>query len=45
MNGVSKIVMKTIIAALPAMQNATNQCKRTDPNSFFQLLGFDIMLN
>jgi len=45
MNKVSEIVIKTLIAGLATMQNAYQQCKRTDPNSCFQLLGFDILLN
>lgn len=44
MQKVAKIVIKTVISGLPAIQNAQVQTKRTDPNSFFQLLGFDIML-
>jgi hypothetical protein len=45
MEKVSKIVIKTIISGLPAMQNAYSQCKKSDPSSCFQLLGFDIILN
>ncbi len=44
MSKVTKIMIKTIIAGLPAIQNAHSQCKKTDPNCFFQLLGFDILL-
>lgn len=45
MDKISKIVLKTIIAGLPYMQNGYTQCKKTDPSSCFQLLGFDIILN
>lgn len=45
MKKVASIVTKTIIPALPVMQNALSQTKRVDPSSCFQLLGFDIMLN
>lgn len=45
MKKISKIVLKTIISGLPAMQNGFEQCKKRDPNSCFQLLGFDIILN
>lgn len=41
----ASIIVKTLISGLPAMQNAHSQTKRTDPNSCFQLLGFDILLN
>ena len=44
MRKVEKIVIKTVIAALPSMQNGYVQSKRTDPNSFFQMLGFDVIL-
>jgi len=44
MSKITKIVIKTIIAGLPYMQNGYNQCKK-DINSCFQLLGFDIILN
>ena len=44
MQKIAKIIIKTIIAGLPYMQNAYSQCKKTDPNSCFQLLGFDIIL-
>lgn len=40
----AKIVIKTVIAGLPAIQNGYAQTKKMDPNSCFQLLGFDIML-
>jgi tubulin polyglutamylase TTLL6/13 len=45
MQKISVIVVKTVIAALPAMQNGLKQCKKTDPNACFQLLGFDVILN
>lgn len=45
MGQAASIVVKTIISGLPMLQNALSQTKRTDPNSCFQLLGFDIMLN
>jgi len=45
MSKVSKIIMKTIISGLSSMQNGYGQCKKTDPSSCFQLLGFDIILN
>lgn len=38
-------MIKTIISGLPAMQSAYAQCKQFDPNAYFQLLGFDILLN
>ncbi len=44
MNKISKIVIKTLISGLPWMQNGYNQCKKNDPNTCFQLLGFDIIL-
>lgn len=37
-------MVKTIISGLPALENAYSQCKRLDPSSCFQLLGFDILL-
>ena len=42
---VGKIVIKTIISALPIMQKYYKHCKRVDSSSCFQLLGFDIILN
>lgn len=45
MEQISDIVIKTIICGLPTMQNAYNQCKKTDPSGCFQLLGFDIILD
>lgn len=45
MQKVSKIIIKTIISGLPLMQNAYADCRKTDPSSCFQLLGFDIILN
>ena len=44
MDKVTKIVMKTIITGVPILQNAFTQCKKSDPNSCFQLLGFDILM-
>lgn len=44
MNKIGKIILKTIISGLPYMQNAYGQCKKNDPSSCFQLLGFDIIL-
>jgi tRNA A37 threonylcarbamoyltransferase TsaD len=44
MHKFSKIIIKTIISGLPCMQNAYSQCRKNDPSSCFQLLGFDIML-
>lgn len=44
MNKIGKIVIKTIVSGLPCMQNAYGQCKKNDPNTCFQLLGFDIIL-
>jgi len=45
MQKIGKIIIKTIVSGLPYMQNAYSQCKKNDPNSCFQLLGFDIILN
>lgn len=45
MNQAAGIIIKTIISGLPMMQNSYAQCKRSDPSSCFQLLGFDILLN
>lgn len=45
MEQLAPIIIKTIIAGLPTMQNGLAQCKRGDPSSCFQLLGFDILLN
>lgn len=45
MKKVSEIVIKTVISGLPTLQNAYQLCNRNDPNSCFQLLGFDILLN
>lgn len=33
------------MSALPALENAYIQCKKTDPSACFQLLGFDIILD
>jgi hypothetical protein len=44
MHKIGKIIIKTIISGLPYMQNAYTQCKKNDPSSCFQLLGFDVML-
>lgn len=44
MKKIGKIVIKTIISGLPFLQNAYSQCKKVDPSSCFQLLGFDIIL-
>ena len=41
---ISQIVVKTVIAGLPPLVSAYEQCKIVDPNSCFQLLGFDVML-
>jgi len=45
MSQVKEIILKTIISALPALENAYVQCKKNDPSSCFQLLGFDIILD
>jgi len=45
MEEVAAIVIKTVVAGLPTMQNAYAQCKKNDPNCCFQLLGFDILVN
>ena len=42
---ISDLVIKTVISALPFLQNGYSQCKKTNPNSCFQLLGFDILLS
>jgi hypothetical protein len=42
---VKEIVIKTIISALPALENSYSQCKKNDPSSCFQLLGYDIILD
>ena len=42
---ISDLVIKTIISALPSLQNAYSQCKKPNPSSCFQLLGFDILLS
>jgi hypothetical protein len=44
MKQISQIVVKTVIAGLPPLVSAYEQCKIIDPNSCFQLLGFDVML-
>lgn len=33
------------MSTLPALENAYSQCKKEDPSSCFQLLGFDIIMN
>jgi len=44
MQQISEIVIKTVIAGLPSLQAAYQQCKSNDPGNCFQLLGFDVML-
>ena len=44
MQKINKIIIKTIISGLPYMQNAFAHSTNNDPNTCFQLLGFDIML-
>jgi hypothetical protein len=45
MSQVKQIVIKTVVSSLPALENAYTQCKKMDPSSCFQLLGFDIILD
>ena len=45
MGQIKQIVIKTILSALPSLENAYSQCKKNDPSSCFQLLGFDIILD
>jgi hypothetical protein len=45
MHKINTIIIKTIISGLPYMQNAFKHCMKNDPNTCFQLLGFDIMLS
>ena len=42
---ISDLVIKTVISALPFLQNGYSQCKKQNPNSCFQLLGFDVLLS
>ena len=42
---IGDLVIKTIIGGLPFLQNGYTQCKKPNPNSCFQLLGFDILIS
>ena len=41
---IGDIVIKSVISILPNLQNAAQLCKRENPNSYFQLLGYDVMM-
>ena len=41
---IGEIVIKSIIAVLPTLQNGLSLCKRENYNTYFQLLGYDILI-
>lgn len=41
---IGDLILKSIIAVLPGLQNAYNLSKKENPNTCFQLLGFDILM-
>ena len=44
MESMSDLIIKSITSVLPGLQNAYNLSKKDNPNSCFQLLGFDILM-
>ena len=41
---IGDLVIKSMIGVLPGLQNAFSLAKKDNPNTCFQLLGFDVLM-
>lgn len=44
LSNISDLIIKSIISVLPGLQNSYALAKKDNPNSCFQLLGFDVLM-